>query len=165
MTTKQLYEALIKVLEEITESPIPKGVKKTLKQIAEENTGTKKAPLELLPYSVLKDVLGESFDSTLHNFLPVSLNNGGLLTDPEMTHDFSPKNICPYFQPTELCGLDGRICLYDTETYTVCPRYREGFNRKTPGFKGKPPVEPPRSALDKPKDQEDSPFAKPFNKA
>jgi hypothetical protein len=164
-TQKELYEALLKVLQEITETEIPKAVRKQLKQIAEDNAGTAKAPLELIPYSLLKDVLGESFDSTLHNFLPVSLSNSGVLTNPELTHEFNSKNACPYFQPTELCGLDGRICLYDTETYPVCPRYREGFNRKTPGFNGKPPVEPPRSALDKPKDQEDSPFAKPISQA
>lgn len=75
-------------------------------------------------------------------------NRGILTTSSQQTREFKRDNVCPYFlDKFELCALDGRLCPYDSETYLVCKRYKEGMDKKIPGKSGKVPDEPPISEL------------------
>jgi hypothetical protein len=88
---------------------------------------------------------------------------GGVMNSyGDTTHQFSRENACPYFMgKSELCFLDGRICLYDTETFPVCRRYKEGAERRLPGPTGAIPEIPPVANLDTLKGENPDPFVNP----
>jgi hypothetical protein len=145
------HEDLIKLAEQINCSPLTEETKKLIYSAEIDQT---KSVFENLP---------ESFDSVMGMPIPATLANAGKAYDGEITHDFKKENQCPYFQgKNELCGLDGRICLYDTETYPVCVKYKEGFGRQIPGLNGKRPTVPPVSELPKDPATNQPPFTNPF---
>lgn len=75
--------------------------------------------------------------------------SGVLHNQNDTTHEFSKENECGYFMgpKSELCMLDMRICLYDTETYRICARYKDGMNRKIPGMNGEVPDKAPINSM------------------
>jgi len=165
----KLYESLVELVKDITsEEELSPSVLRKLLEISVACSGTTKAPLELIPYDVINQVLKEDYSASGHYYIPVSISNGGELTDTDLSIKFDTKNACPYFnRKNELCGLDGRICLYDTNTFMVCPRYEEGFNRKVAGYDGKVPDIAPQQAVDRPaakNDGQNDPFNSPLSK-
>ncbi len=78
----------------------------------------------------------------------IGTSTGVLNTYGDTDQQFSKENECPYFlEKSELCFLDGRICLYDTATFPVCRRYKAGAERRLPGPDGETPTVPPISSL------------------
>jgi hypothetical protein len=162
-TRNDLYLALVALAEEINGGPVDEGVKdilKTAAEVAEDGL----SPFEAMPVAALKEILGESFDSTMGYWIPAALSNGGMF-DNEFNHKFTPDNECPYFLKSELCALDGRICPYDTETYPVCNRYKEGHTRNLEGPDGRKPEVSPKQSVPRDPNTQQSPLSPtPFRK-
>jgi hypothetical protein len=146
---------LIKLAEEINGGPLSEDV---LNEIQKVEINESITPLENLPESAVRLILGESFDSTMGMPIPASLANAGNAYDTEVNHEFTKDNACSYFQKNELCALDGRICLYDSETFRVCLRYKEGYTRGIPGLDGAKPAVPPQSEMPRDAEQDKLPF-------
>ena len=162
-----LYTKLSETYLEITgKGELPPNVARTLYEISLARSNSTKDPLEMIPVAMLSDVM-ESFDMAGHYPIPVNIGNGGELTDKDLSISFSKKNRCGYFRPdTEICGLDGRLCLYDTQSFQYCPRYKEGINKKTPGYNGKVPEDPALLRTDKTQgDDPGDPFETPVRKS
>jgi hypothetical protein len=84
-------------------------------------------------------------------------NLGGVLSgDNDTNIQMSRDNACPYFiKKSEMCLLDGRICLYDTSTFPACSRYAEGVSKHVPGIDGKEPEAMPDAQAVTTKAQDD----------
>ena len=162
-----LYTKLTETYLEITgQDELPPEVARKLYEISLARSESTKDPLEMIPVAMLSDVM-ESFDMSGHYPIPVHIGNGGELTDKDLVISFSKKNRCGYFrQENEICGLDGRLCLYDSQSFQYCPRYKEGINRKTPGYNGKVPEDPALLRTDKSQgDDASDPFETPVRKS
>ena len=151
------HEDLLALAERINCGPLTEDTKSLIYRVEIDQSKS--------PFSNLPDSLVESWDSTMGMPIPAALGNAGKAFDGEVTHQFSKDNACPYFQgKNELCGLDGRICLYDSASFPVCPKYKEGFTRGLPGFDGKKPSVQPASEMPKDPATQQPPFVNPFNK-
>lgn len=150
--TKALYELLVGTAINLLEVEIPVTLKERLRLVAEEAVDDfyerKVSSKNLVKEAITQElVLLETGMSNPNNLNP--LGNKGILTDRgNMSHVFKKQNICPYFlDKFELCALDGRICPYDSETYMICKRYKEGIDKQIPGKNGKVPVVAPTMEL------------------
>lgn len=150
-------EDLLKLAEEINCGPLTEALRSCIYEVEIDQS---KSAFENLP----DVVLGEAYDSTMGMPIPAALANAGSAYNAEVTHKFKRENKCPYFQKTELCALDGRLCLYDTETFPVCPRYKEGFTRGIPGLDGNKPGVQPSSEMPRDPVADQLPFANQFNR-
>lgn len=152
-----MFERLLELAEQLNEGPVDDSIANDL-HVASLGNHEGKTPFEIFPESVAKKLLGEAWDTTSGMPLPASLGNSGTAYDGDVTHEFTRDNACPYYQKNELCGLDGRLCLYDTETFPVCPRYKEGFTRGIPGLDGNKPSVTPQHELPKDPVSDQPPF-------
>lgn len=143
-----LYDDLLALVEELNEGPVSDDIKALIEDVINEaEVDEDTTAFDLLPESLAQQILGEGYDSIMGSNIPAQLMNAGAAYNGEITHDFKTQNKCPYFQKNELCALDGRVCLYDTETFPVCPRYKEGHTRGIPGLNGQSPQVTPQTEL------------------
>ena len=159
ITRNLIYGQLVELAKDLCEGPVPVDIYYLLAEVVDSPTfDPTKTAFDLFPDKAARQLLGESYDSVMGMNLPAQLLNAGAAYNGEMTHDFKKDNACSYFQKNELCALDGRICLYDTETFPVCPRYKEGYTRNILGLDGQKPSVPPVSEMPKPPDADQLPI-------
>lgn len=150
-----MYDSLVKLAERLNKGPISEELKDELYSVA--MSAGPVTPFEAMPETIFEQLMGEDFQSTMGMPIPASLHNSGAI-DSETNHEFTRDNACNYFQPSEICALDGRICLYDTATFPTCPRYKEAFSNGVPGLDGQKPTMPPVDEIPKDPTYNQPPF-------
>lgn len=155
MSAHKLYEILVgKAVDILGDDYVSPELKQALNILAEQSLEDYSAKAisagALVREAVCQEIARlEEIDLSMFGNARNPLGNKGPLVDKGDTdHEFKKDNICPYFlDKFELCALDGRLCPYDSETYLVCKRYKEGMDKKIPGKNGQVPDIAPTSSL------------------